>query len=340
MPRLHLYYTGPPLVGGAMSEFLRTFVVLCAQIIAVVIAAPLVTGIIRKVKARLQNRKGADIVQPYRDLIKLLKKESVVSSTASWIFTFTPSVVFGSTVLIGMLVPTVFTPVPFHWLGDIITVIYLFAVGRFFLALAGLDTASAFGGLGSSREMTIASIVEPAMMLAIFTTAVTVGSTNLSIIVGRLSSTWAAMIHPAHLLAFIGLFIVTIAETGRIPVDNPATHLELTMIHEAMILEYSGRSLAFIEWASQVKLVIFLSLLSNIFFPVGIATEVTLPALLTGIGAYMGKVVILAVAVAVVESVNAKLRLFRVPDLLVVAFILSLLALILYFIIGSGHAGI
>jgi formate hydrogenlyase subunit 4 len=219
--------------------------------------------------------------------------------------------------------------------GDIITVIYLFALGRFFLALVGLDTGSAFGGLGSSREMSIASIIEPAMMLAIFTAAVTAGSTNLSIIVERLSSTPASMLNPSHLLAFAGLFIVALAETGRIPIDNPATHLELTMIHEAMILEYSGRYLALIEWASQMKLVLFLALMSNMFFPVGMATTWSPWALVVSCGAFVLKITGLALIVATVESTNAKLRLFRVPELLVVAFILSLLSLILYFIVGA-----
>ena len=305
------------------------------QILIVLLAAPLVSGIIKKTKARLQRRKGASILQPYYDLWKLMRKEVVVSSVASWIFRLTPSLVFASTLVIALLVPTVITPVDLNWIGDIITVIYLFALGRFFVALVGLDTGSAFGGLGASREMSIASIIEPAMMLAIFTIAVTAGSTNLSVIVEKLSTTPSTMLNPAHLLAFSGLFIVTVAETGRVPVDNPATHLELTMIHEAMILEYSGRYLALIEWASQMKIVIFFALLSNMFFPLGMASSMTLSALTIGAGAFFAKIVVLAVVVAVVESTNAKLRLFRVPELLMVAFILSLLALILYFIIGA-----
>ncbi|MGA9118897.1 MAG: NADH-quinone oxidoreductase subunit H [Bacteroidota bacterium] len=316
---------------GALTLVLQ----LLLQLLLVVAAAPLVNGIIKKTKARMQRRKGASIVQPYFDLAKLLKKEVVVSSIASWLFHVTPYLVFGSTLLIVLLVPTIVAPVPLHWVGDIITVVYLFAVGRFFLALVGLDTGSAFGGLGSSREMSIASIVEPAMMLAIFTIAVTAGSTNLSIIVEKLSGSPATMLNPAHLLAFSGLFIVTIAETGRVPIDNPATHLELTMIHEAMILEYSGRYLAFIEWASQMKMVIFLALLSNMFFPVGMAAAWSPLALIVGGTAFLAKVIVLAMIVAVVESSNAKLRLFRVPELLMVAFILSLLALILYFIVGA-----
>jgi len=305
------------------------------QLLLVLASAPLISGIIKKTKARFQRRRGASVVQPYFDLAKLLRKEVVVSSVASWLFRITPYLVFSSTLVIVLLVPTVVTPVPLHWIGDIITVIYLFALARFFVALVGLDTGSAFGGLGSSREMSIASIIEPAMMLAIFTAAVTAGSTNLSIIVDRLSTTPTSMLNPAHLLAFSGLFIVTMAETGRVPVDNPATHLELTMIHEAMILEYSGRYLAFIEWASQMKLVVFLALLSNMFFPIGMATTWSPWALVVGSVAFFSKIIVLAVIVAVVESTNAKLRLFRVPELLMVAFILSLLALILYFIVGA-----
>lgn len=305
------------------------------QLLLVLAMAPLISGIIRKTKARFQRRRGASMLQPYRDLAKLMRKEIVFSSAASWLFHCTPYLVFSSTLAIVLLVPTVAAPVPLHWAGDIITVIYLFALGRFFVALVGLDTGSAFGGLGSSREMSIASIIEPAMMLAIFTAAVTAGSTNLSIIVDRLSATPASMMNPAHLLAFSGLFIVTLAETGRIPVDNPATHLELTMIHEAMILEYSGRYLALIEWASQMKLIIFLALLSNMFFPVGMATAWSPADLAVGAVAFFSKVTVLAFVVAIVESTNAKLRLFRVPELLMVAFILSLLALILYFIVGA-----
>ncbi len=305
------------------------------QLLLLLASAPLISGVIRKTKARFQRRRGAGVLQPYYDLSKLMHKEVVIPSASSRVFTLTPYLVFGSTLAVAVLVPTVVVPVPLNRAGDIITVIYLFALGRFFVALAGLDAGSAFGGLGASREMSIASIVEPAMMLAIFTAAVTAGSTNLSVIVTQLSSTPGAVMNPAHLLAFSGLFIVTMAETGRIPVDNPDTHLELTMIHEAMILEYSGRYLAFIEWSSQMKLAIFLALLSNMFFPAGMATSLAPLPLLLGCAAFFLKVTFLAVVVAVVESTNAKLRLFRVPDLLMVAFILSLLALILYFIIGT-----
>jgi len=319
-----------------MNDAAPVIVSLLLQLLVVLGAAPLVTGLIRKTKARTQRRKGAGLFQPYADLGKLLRKEVVVSAVSSWLFRATPYIVFGSTLAIALLVPTVAAPVPLGWMGDIITVIYLFALGRFFVALAGLDAGSAFGGLGSSREMSIASIIEPAMMLAIFTAAATAGSTNLGVIAGRLAGAPAAMLNPARLLAFAGLFIVTLAESGRLPVDNPATHLELTMIHEAMILEYSGRYLAFIEWASQVKLVVFLALMANMFFPLGIAADLSPFSLALGTAAILAKVLLLAVAVALVESTNAKLRLFRVPELLTVAFILSLLALILYFIVGGA----
>ena len=319
-----------------MSDAAGVIVSFLLQIAVLLGAAPLVTGLIRKTKARTQRRKGAGLFQPYADLGKLLRKEVVVSSVSSWLFRATPYIVFGSTLAIVLLVPAVAAPVPFNWMGDIITVIYLFALGRFFVALAGLDAGSAFGGLGSSREMSIASIVEPAMMLAIFTAAATAGSTNLSVIVSRLAASPAAMLNPARLLAFAGLFIVTLAESGRLPVDNPATHLELTMIHEAMILEYSGRYLAFIEWASQIKLMVFLVLMANMFFPLGVAGDLSPFALALGTAAILAKVLLLAVVVALVESTNAKLRLFRVPELLTVAFILSLLALILYFIVGAA----
>jgi formate hydrogenlyase subunit 4 len=318
-----------------MNDALSIVASAAVQLCIVLLGAPLVAGVIKKLKARMQNRRGPRLLQPYSDLIKLLKKEVILSSSSSWVFRVTPYIVFASTLVIALLIPTLVVPVSLHWIGDIITVVYLFALGRFFVALAGLDTSSAFGGLGSSREMSIASIIEPAMMLAIVASAVTAGSTDLSVIVASLVTSPVSLIHPAHMLAFVGLFIVTVAETGRIPVDNPETHLELTMIHEAMILEYSGRYLAFIEWASQMKLFLFLALLSNMFFPVGIATASLPGALIVGAASLMAKVVVLAIVVAVIESTNAKLRLFRVPELLMVAFILSLLALILYFIIGG-----
>ena len=307
-----------------------TLVVLQAVILLAV--SPFIVGLIRKVKARLQCRRGASVVQPYSDLLKLFQKDVVVSSHTSWIFTATPYILLVSTLAAGLLVPLFVSRVPFSFAGDIITVVYLLALGTFFLILAGLDAGSAFGGMGSSREAIVASLTEPAMMLSIFAVGLTAGSTNLSTIVHKTALLEGIVTDPPpHLMAFAALFIVTLAETGRVPVDNPATHLELTMIHEAMVLEYSGRYLALIEWASALKLLLFLTLLSNVFAPWGIATEPDPSWMAMGLAVWLVKVSGLAVVVGVIESMFAKLRLFRVTDLLGVAFILSLLALIFFY---------
>jgi formate hydrogenlyase subunit 4 len=314
-------------------KILLETVIALSQLALYLLLAPLITGWVRKVKAFMQNRQGPRFWQPYFDLFKLLHKEAIISENASWVFRVTPYLVFMATLAIGLLVPFYTSLVPLGFIGDVIAVVYLLALARFFTALAGLDAASSFGGLGSSREMSLAAIIEPAMILAIFTVAVTAGSTSLSTIAER-TGAWAPLA-PSHILAFIGLFIVALAETGRIPVDNPATHLELTMIHEAMILEYSGRHLALIEWASAMKLLLFLTLLANVFFPWGIALQVAPVNLVIGLTIYVFKILILATAVALVESTTAKLRLFRVPDLLAASFVLSLIALVLYFVLGG-----
>jgi formate hydrogenlyase subunit 4 len=305
-----------------------------AQAALVLLVSPFVVGLIRKVKARLQCRRGASFFQPYSDLIKLLRKETVVSSHASWLFTATPYILFASTCIASLLVPVFLSRVPLNFAGDVITVVSLLTIGTFFLMLAGLDAGSAFGGMGSSREAIIFSLTEPAMMLSIFAVGLTAGSTNLSTIVHNTALMNGIVSDPPpHLMALAALFIVTLAETGRVPVDNPATHLELTMIHEAMVLEYSGRYLALIEWASALKLLLFLTLLSNVFAPWGIATEAEPARMVLAVGAWAVKVSLLAVVIGVVESIFAKLRLFRVTDLLGAAFILALLALIFFYIL-------
>ncbi len=307
-----------------------------AQAVVLLAGSPFVLGLIRKVKARLQCRRGASLVQPYADLAKLFRKQPVVSTTSSWIFTATPYVVFASTLAAGLLVPVFASRMPLNFAGNIIALVYLLALGTFFLILAGLDAGSAFGGMGSSREALVASLTEPAMIVAIFAIALTAGSTNLSTIVHKTAVLEGIVTDPSpHLMALAALFLVTLAETGRVPVDNPATHLELTMIHEAMVLEYSGRYLALVEWAAALKLLVFLSLLGNLFAPWGIATTMTPAALGLGVAAYLVKISGLAVLIGVVECMFAKLRLFRVPDLLGVAFILALLALIFFYILRS-----
>jgi formate hydrogenlyase subunit 4 len=294
--------------------------------------APLLSGCIKNWKAKLQNRRGPPPWQPYLDLVKFLRKDMVISEHASWIFRVMPYVLFVSTLLAGLMVPLVSVSAPLHLFGGALAFVGLLALGRFFLALAGLDPASAFGGMGSSREMTISAIAEPALMLAIFTVAITAGSTNLSqMLAAAQGPTWK-LLNPAHLLAFVALFIVLLAETGRIPVDNPATHLELTMIHEAMILEYSGRYLALIEWSASIKQLVLMALLVNIFFPIGIAVNLDAASLGLSFLWLLMKVLALAAAVVVVETTNAKLRLFRVPDLLTTAFVLAALALLSTFL--------
>jgi formate hydrogenlyase subunit 4 len=283
--------------------------------------APLVVGFVRWLKARMQNRSGAPPWQPYFELMKLFGKEAVVSGNASWLFRSAPYIVFVSTLAVAFLVPFLFVSQAFDTVGDLLAVVYLLLLGTFFLALAGLDPGTAFGGMGSSREMTVAAIAEPTIAVAIFSVALGAGSTNLGRIVAQTLATPANAISPGHLLAFAALFIVTLAETGRLPVDNPATHLELTMIHEAMILEYSGRYLALIEWAAALKLTIFLSLLANLFVPWGVATTIAPLGLSVAMIALLLKFGFFAFVIAVLETRVAKLRLFRVPELLGVTFV-------------------
>jgi len=294
--------------------------------------APLVTGCIRNWKARLQNRRGPRVVQPYFDLIKFLRKDMVISEHASWVFSAAPYVVFITALLAGLMVPMVAIQAPLSLFGGVLAVVGLLALGRFFMALGGLDPASTFGGMGSSREMTIAAIAEPALMLAIFTVAITVGSTDFSHMVAAEQESGWDMLNPTHLMAFAALFIVLLAETGRVPIDNPATHLELTMIHEAMLLEYSGRYLALMEWGASVKQLVLMSILVNVFLPVGLAGDGSLLTLGLGLAFFLIKIFALSAAVVLVETVNAKLRLFRVPDLLSAAFVLAAMALLSTFL--------
>jgi formate hydrogenlyase subunit 4 len=315
-----------------VNPLLQASGLVIAQFVILLALSPFIIGLIRKVKARLQCRRGASVLQPYADLAKLFKKQPVVSSTTSWIFTATPYIVFASTLAAGLLVPIFVSQNPLNFAGNVIALVYLLALGTFFLILAGLDAGSTFGGMGSSREAIVATLAEPAMMLSIFAIALTAGSTNLSTIVHK-TALMEGMITapPPHLMALVAFFVVALAETGRVPVDNPATHLELTMIHEAILLEYSGRYLALLEWAAGIKLLVFLSVIANVFAPWGIATSVTPASAAVGMAVYLVKVSALAVVIGIIESMFAKLRLFRVPELLGAAFILSLLALVFFY---------
>ncbi len=316
------------MIENMTAQFLQTVF----QVALVLLLAPLVTGLNRLLKARVQTRRGPGLFQPYRDLYKLLGKGMVIPDTASWIFTATPFVLFTTVLLASLLIPTISAQAPLSLYGGVLAMVYLLALGRFFLALGGLDTGSSFGGLGSSREMTISAIAEPALMLAVFAVAIGAGSTNLSLVAqAGLGQSWR-FLAPSQMLAFAALFIVLIAETGRIPVDNPSTHLELTMIHEAMILEYSGPYLALIEWAAFIKQLVLMTLLVNVFFPFGLSASWTPLALTASLGWFLLKLLVLSLMVAAVEVTNAKMRLFRVPELLAIAFVLSALALVSTFL--------
>ncbi|GJQ22241.1 MAG: NADH-quinone oxidoreductase subunit H [Planctomycetia bacterium] len=302
------------------------------QIVVIAGLSPLIKGFINNIEARFQCRKGSSLFQPYYNLAKLFRKDAVISETASWIFIATPYVTFVSILIIALLVPVLSSTVPANFTGDVILVIYLFALGRFFLALSSLDTGSAFGGMGGSREMTISSMAEPAMMLSVFNVAIINGSTNLSNITQAMLS--YKLLSPSLFLSLAALAIVIIAEAGRIPVDNPFTHLELTMIHEGMILEFSGRYLALIEWASCMKLLILLTILVNTFLPWGIASGLTFPGLIVSFFLYIVKIGFFAFLIAIVESSFAKVRLFRIPNLLGTSFVLAVLAIITHYIVS------
>jgi formate hydrogenlyase subunit 4 len=305
---------------------------LLVQLAVLLAVAPLISGVIKALKARLQTRRGPGILQPYYDLHKLLRKGTVLPDTASWLFSATPYVVFLTTVTAGLIVPMLSAEAPLGLFGGVLAMVYLLGLGRFFLALGGLDTGSSFGGLGSSREMTIAALAEPAMMLAIFTVAIGANSTSLTEVARTAIGQEWRFLAPSQVLAFAALFLVLIAETGRIPVDNPATHLELTMSHEAMILEYSGPHLAFIEWGASIKQLLLMTLLINCFWPFGLQAQWSPAGALIGLGYLLLKVLVLSCAIVLVETTNAKMRLFRVPELMAVAFTLGALALISTFI--------
>jgi formate hydrogenlyase subunit 4 len=301
------------------------------QFIIIIFFSPLIQGMIKKLKARMQGRTGPGILQPYRDLIRLFHKDMVVSATSSWIFRATPYIVFSSTVTAAMIVPVVTTMSGLGVMGDVIALIYIFALGRFFMALAGLDAGTAFGGEGSSREMTVAVLVEPMMMLSVFTAAISAGSTN----VARIAQMQNVLYSPSHILALSAFMTAIIAETGRIPVDNPDTHLELTMIHEGMILEYSGRYLALMEWAHYMKQMLLFTVAVDIFFPLGISNSSEITGLAMSSVWYFFKMCLIAFLMAITESTRAKMRFFQLPSLLGGAFVLAFLSLLTYIMMGK-----
>lgn len=298
-----------------MSLLLNLF-----QTLLIVLLAPLLAGIIKTAKARLQNRRGPGVSQAYYDLSKLFSKDGVISPTVSWIFYAAPYIYFAAAVAGAVLVPVLFSYGADF--SDLFVLIYLFAVGRFFLALASLDAGSAFGGMGGSREMYIAVLVEPALLLALLSVAFRADTTTLSLMAGTV---YNASFSSSYVFAALAFFIVVIAETGRIPVDNPDTHLELTMIHEGMVLEYSGRHLGLIFWASAIKQAIMISLFVMLFLPWNLAGIISVPAIILWL---VMKIVLVALVIAFIETSTNKMRLFKVPGLLAASCLLSLLALV------------
>jgi formate hydrogenlyase subunit 4 len=305
------------------------------QMLLVLGLAPGLVGLVRKVKARLLRRRGPAIVQPYRDLLRLLRKDVVLAENASWLFRVSPYLIFAATWVAAALIPTFATGLLFGWSGDLIAIIALLGSARFFLALAGMDVGTSFGGIGSSREVMIASLAEPAMLMIVFSIALIAGSTALSTMAAFMASPEVGL-RVSLALSLIALIVVALAENARIPVDNPATHLELTMVHEAMVLEYSGRHLALIELAASLKLLLYISLISCLFVPLGMATATDDGgAFAVGLASYLVKLAVAGALLGVFEISIAKMRVFRVPEFLGAALMLGLLAALLRFVSAS-----
>jgi formate hydrogenlyase subunit 4 len=302
------------------------------QILIILAISPAFVGWVRVLKCWLQGRTSAGLFQPYRDIMKLFAKDVFLAENASWIFRFTPYLVFGTATLAGGIIPMLSVDLPLSASADVIVLVALFAIARFFTALAGMDIGTAFGGMGSSREMTIASLAEPAMLMAIFTISLAAKSTSLSQIVQVIYS-GHSMLRPSLAFAFLAFVLISLAETGRIPVDNPATHLELTMIHEAMILEYSGRHLALIEWAGMMKLMLFMALGAALFFPWGIEATGNLGDAALAFLFLLLKLAVSGVMLVLIETGLAKMRLFRLTEFLGSAFLMATLGMLSFFIL-------
>jgi formate hydrogenlyase subunit 4 len=318
---------GSDAVAVTLALFAQLF-----QMTLILLLAPLLTGLVRKVKARLQRRQGPPLLQPYLELRRLLGKDAVVAENASWLFRVAPYFVFAATWVAAALIPTFAANLMFSWSGDLITITALLGSARFALALAGMDIGTSFGGIGASREMMIASLAEPAMLMIVFSVALIAGSTQLSTIAEAMLNGHEGL-RVSLALALVALVIVAVAENGRIPVDNPSTHLELTMVHEAMVLEYSGRHLAMIEWAASLKLMLYVSMIACVFVPIGLADDMASPVRdVVGAVAWVAKMAVGGIALGVAEMSVAKMRVFRVPNFLGAALMLGLLGVLLLFV--------
>ena len=305
---------------------------LVAQLTEVALAillAPLLSGWVSQCRAWLQNRSGPGLLQPYRVLAKLFEKEVVLAHNASSLFRSSPYLIFGCLVLAAAIVPTLGTDLPLNPAADAIALVGLLALARFFIALAGMDVGTAFGSMGARREMMVGFLAEPALLMVLFTASLISHSTSLSTIVGTLAHR-EFVIYPSMAFAGVAFTMVSLAENARIPVDNPATHLELTMIHEAMVLEYSGRHLAMIEWAASLKLFVYSCIGLALFFPFGVAQGGDWLGLVLALPALAAKLAIGGAALAAIEMVSAKMRIFRAPEFLGTAFMLAVLALLVH----------
>ncbi len=308
-------------------------IVMITQAIILIAISPLMTGIIRKIKASYQGKVGASIFQPYRDLAKLFRKGRLTGKDHTWLFKAIPYICLASMIILSLMVPFIYVGIlsPF---GDLITLVYLFTLFRFAMVLGGLEGGSVFGGMGSSREMMMSVLIEPALLLSIMALSVlTGGSTNMSDISLSICEMGSDALGPTIILAVTSFMMTLLAENARVPFDNPATHLELTMVHEAMILEYSGKKLGMMELSSQIRLTLFMAMISSMFLPWGIATEITPIAILIAIGVVIVKMLVIAFVIATIECITAKYRLFKTPNLLTISFILSLLAMVSVYIL-------
>ena len=303
------------------------------QILFLMAIAPFVQGIIKKTKALLQGRYGPSVWQPYYDLRKYMNKDQVVSEHASWLFLLTPYVVFVTTVVAAAMIPVFMTDTLLSFTGQLVIMVYLFGMARFFTALSGMDTGSSFGAMGSSRDMFVAVLAEPALFVTLLAVALPLKTTNITLITDGMAANHAFLLSPAFYMVLLAFFILVVTETGRIPVDNPDTHLELTMIHEGMLLEYSGKRLGLMMWSAWIKQVLMYTILIDFCLPWGISVQGHGLMLFASLALLFIKLIVIAVVMAFVEMSYAKIRFFRIPRLLSAVFALSMIAIVTEFLL-------
>jgi len=317
-----------------MPEFIEAFLSQLAQTLLVVLLAPLMLGWVSQCRAWLQNRSGPGVLQPYRVLHKLFHKDALISHNASAIFRSAPYIQFGCMALAASIVPVVETNLLFSPAADVIALVGIFALARVFSSLAAMDIGTSFGSLGARREMLVASLSEPALLMVFFTPLLIAKSSSLTTIVDTLAHREFA-IYPSLAFAAVAFVMVLLAENARIPVDNPATHLELTMIHEALILEYSARHLALIEWATAIKLTLYCAIGVALFMPWGMAEAGNWPMFPVAVGILVAKLALAGAGLAVLETVSAKMRIFRAPEFLGMAFLFAVLGMLIFLLLGA-----